>query len=141
MKRESILTDSPLVTELLHHLHEGQKSVKNFCGREIELRKLRNYLTRESCNTPLFVFGKGGSGKTALLSQACHLLQSEWCSPGTLTPLELLHFTLMKTLQTICLGVRPLLALRLCGSTQVSNSVLSLIQSLCQQMCYNLNIR
>ena len=58
----------------------------------------------------------------------------------TLTPLELL-LNLIKSLQTICQGVRPLLALRLCGSTQISNSVLSLIQSLCQQMCYNLNIR
>ena len=33
------------------------------------------------------------------------------------------------------------MALRLCGSTPMSNSVLSLIQSLCQQICYNLNIR
>lgn len=88
MKKESILTDSPLVHEILHHLHEGQKSVKNFCGRELELRKMRNYLTRDSCNTPLFVFGKGGSGKTALLSQACHLLQSDWGTPGTLSTLR-----------------------------------------------------
>ena len=79
-----IKTDSLLVYELLHHLHECQKSVKNFCGRELELRKLRNYLTGDSCKTPLFVFGKGGSGKTALLCQACHLLQTEWVTQGIL---------------------------------------------------------
>ena len=82
MKKENIKTDSPLVYELLHHLHECQKSVKNFCGRELELRKMEKYLTGETSKTPLFVFGKGGSGKTALLSQACLLLQSEWSRQG-----------------------------------------------------------
>ena len=82
MKKENIKTDSPLVYELLHHLHECQKSVKNFCGRELELRKMQKYLTGETGKTPLFVFGKGGSGKTALLSQACLLLQSEWSRQG-----------------------------------------------------------
>ena len=132
MKKESILTDSPLVHEILHHLHEGQKSVKNFCGRELELRKMRNYLTRDSCNTPLFVFGKGGSGKTALLSQACHLLQSDWGTPGTLTPLELLYWFRIWFFRSKASGGSPPLrlhpALQLCAESDPVSVSANLLQ-------------
>ena len=79
------LSDSPLIYELLHHLHQCRKSAQNFFGRELELRKLRTYVTSDSHKIPFFVFGRGGSGKTALLSKACHLIHSEWYKRGLST--------------------------------------------------------
>ena len=81
MKKENVNADSPIVYELLHHLHECKVSSDTFFGRELELRKMKNYLQGE-IKEPFFVFGKGGSGKTALLSKTCSLIRSEWCKSG-----------------------------------------------------------
>ena len=117
MKKENINSDAPLVYEILHHLHECIKSSEAFYGRELELRKIRNYCTGE-LNHPFYVFGKGGSGKTALLSKTCELIRSEWSKKSC----------------------KPLVIVRYCGSTPDSNSVLLLLQSVCQQICYNFNL-
>ena len=117
MKKENINNDTPLVYEILFHLHECNRSASDFAGRELELRKLKNYLHGDSSH-PFFVFGKGGSGKTGLLSKVFQLARTEW----------------------IRYGVKPVLVIRFCGTTPDSNSLLLLLQSICQQLCYNFNI-
>ena len=37
-------------------------------------------------------------------------------------------------------GCRPVVIVRLCGRTPTSDNVLTLLQSVCQQICYNFNI-
>ena len=117
MKKENVNADSPIVYELLHHLHECKNSSDAFFGRELELRKMKNYIQGQ-IQEPFFVFGKGGSGKTALLSKTCCLIRSDWSRPGC----------------------KPITIVRYCGSTPDSNSVLLLLQSICQQICYNFNL-
>ena len=81
MKKENVNLSSPLVYEILYHLHECKKSAAIFFDREIELRKIRNYFEGEE-NSPFFIFGKGGSGKTGLISKACQLVGSDWLGEG-----------------------------------------------------------
>ena len=81
MKKENLNRDDPLVYEILYHLHQCRKSAENFFGRDLELRKLRSYVTGDS-REPFYIFGKGGSGKTALLSKVCHLVREEWYPSG-----------------------------------------------------------
>ena len=81
MKRENINNDTPLVYEILYHLHECNRSAEDFVGRELELRKIKNCLLGDS-NHPFFVFGKGGSGKTGLLSKVFQCSRSEWIQKG-----------------------------------------------------------
>ena len=81
MKKENLNLSSPLVYEILYHLHECKKSAENFFDREIELRKIRNYIEGEE-NCPFFIFGAGGSGKTGLMSKVCHLIRTDWCGEG-----------------------------------------------------------
>ena len=79
--KENLNRDDPLVYEILYHLHQCRKSAENFFGRDLELRKLRSYVTGDS-REPFYIFGKGGSGKTALLSKVCHLVREEWYPSG-----------------------------------------------------------
>ena len=79
---------------------------------------LGNYL-KNGNNQPFVVYGRGGSGKTALLSQLCKLLRSDWES---------------------LLGPQAILILRFCGSTPDSNSVVLLLKSICLQLSYNYNM-
>ena len=81
MKKENVNVSSPLVYEILYHLHECKKSAANFFDREVELRKIRNYIEGEE-KSPFFIFGKGGAGKTGLLSKVCGLLNTEWRRQG-----------------------------------------------------------
>ena len=81
MKKENVNLSSPLLYEILYHLHECKKSAANFFDREIELRKIRNYIEGEE-NSPFFIFGKGGSGKTGLISKVCELVRSDWSREG-----------------------------------------------------------
>ena len=81
MRKENVNVSTPLVYEILYHLHECKKSATNFFDREMELRKMRSYIEGEE-NQPFFIFGKGGSGKTALMSKVCHLIKTDWYKKG-----------------------------------------------------------
>ena len=94
----------------------GLSAKEMFFGREFEMRRIRIYMQGES-NEPYVIFGKGGSGKTALLSKVCHMIQESWCGNN-----------------------KPILVIRFCGSTPESNSVILLLNSICQQLSYNFNL-
>ena len=126
MKKENIGLASPLVYEVLHHLHVCQRAGAELVGREEELARLQEYLSTATppgsvpatAVTPFLVAGPGGAGKTALLSRAA-LLAREWAGRG---------------------AGRPLLLLRYCGATPASSSTALLLSSLCRQISYNLSL-
>ena len=116
MKKENSGGSTKLAYEILYHLHECKRSGEIFFGRDLEIRRMKIYMQGES-NNPYVIFGKGGSGKTALLSKVCHLIRDTWFS-----------------------NVKPILIIRFCGSTPDSNSVILLLNSICQQLSYNFNL-
>ena len=69
------------VTEILQHLHACNSNTEVFYGREAELKILKQYF-QGPCNKPFVLYGKGGSGKTAMLSIAASKGLQEWFSPG-----------------------------------------------------------
>ena len=114
-KEQTTSANSKLAAEILFHLHTCVNARQVFLGREQELGRLRAYVLGEA-NTPLILHGEGGSGKTALLSQAAWLAQNAWTA------------------------VSPVLVVRFCGSTPDSNSVIQLLRSICLQLSYNFNM-
>jgi hypothetical protein len=69
------------VTEILQHLHACNSNTEVFYGREVELKILKQYM-QGPCNKPFVLYGKGGSGKTAMLSIAASKGLTEWFKPG-----------------------------------------------------------
>ena len=69
------------VTEILQHLHACNSNTEVFYGREVELKILKQYM-QGPCNKPFVLYGKGGSGKTAMLSIAGSKGLQEWLKPG-----------------------------------------------------------
>ena len=68
-------------TEILQHLHACNSNTEVFYGREAELKILKQYF-QGPCNKPFVLYGKGGSGKTAMLSIAASKGLQEWFNPG-----------------------------------------------------------
>ena len=67
--------------EILQHLHACNSNTGVFYGRLKELEILQNYMVGP-CNKPFVLYGKGGSGKTAMLSIAASKGLQEWFLPS-----------------------------------------------------------
>lgn len=67
------------------HAAFGAERCAHFKGRKDALRCVSDYLNGDS-NKPLVIHGTSGSGKTALMAQAAHLLASDANSASSKTP-------------------------------------------------------
>lgn len=113
MRKEDLSSQGHIVTEILQHLQAGKSSVTTFQGRAEELKKIENYFISDSAQ-PFVLHGKGGSGKTSLLSKAASIC-CEICPKGS----------------------KPILVLRFLGTTPDSSSVIPMLTSVCHQIMYN----
>ncbi|XP_059080387.1 NACHT and WD repeat domain-containing protein 2-like [Tigriopus californicus] len=104
-----------IANEILIHLHQCVDESKRFHGRENELFKIKTY-TKGSLRKVFIVYGPTGSGKSCLIAKV-------GCSIG-------------KWLDT----KNYVLAVRFLGTTPNCSNVTSSLLSICQQLCYNLEI-
>ncbi|XP_023244232.1 NACHT and WD repeat domain-containing protein 2-like [Centruroides sculpturatus] len=112
MRKEDLSSQGQIVTEILQHLYSCKNTAEVFQGREEELQYIKDYITN-TCNRPLVLHGDGGSGKTSLLAKAASMVPT-WCQN-------------QKAIQII----------RFLGTTPDSSSVVPMLASICQQICYN----
>jgi len=68
---------NPLTQEILAHKTYCKEHANNFIGRKPLLQKIAEYLTH-SWNSPFFVYGPPGSGKSALLAFATIVAQNKY---------------------------------------------------------------
>ncbi|XP_056017514.1 uncharacterized protein LOC125672012 [Ostrea edulis] len=54
--------------DVLHHLHFCRTKCRTFCGQDIVLRRMKEYILDVSMNKPLVVHAPSGNGKTSVLA-------------------------------------------------------------------------
>ncbi|XP_071100167.1 uncharacterized protein [Haliotis cracherodii] len=100
-----------LFEEVSQHVMTCHKRVRKFHGRKDILQLIKSYVRSET-NTPLVIFGKTGSGKSAILAKAAKDVH-KW----------------MKEFDTRVL-------VRSVGATRRSTNVRTLLRDICLQLCH-----
>jgi len=98
---------STLDEEISAHLEFGKNRTKVFVGREDILREIINYV-KNIVKAPLIIYGKPGSGKSALMAKALERLEKE--------------------------NIDAMYIIRFIGTTPSSSDSIGLIRSMCEQI-------
>ncbi|PVD33550.1 hypothetical protein C0Q70_04807 [Pomacea canaliculata] len=104
---------SQLYREVAHHVRFCHERVKKFHGRKDILTIIKSYI-RSNTRLPLVLYGKTGSGKSAIIAKAAKEI-NKWCRGSD------------RDIRVV---------VRFIGVTQESRSVRTLLRSLCLQMCH-----
>eukprot|EP00094_Tigriopus_californicus_P008486 TCALIF_08178-PA protein Name:"Similar to KIAA1239 Leucine-rich repeat and WD repeat-containing protein KIAA1239 (Homo sapiens)" AED:0.19 eAED:0.24 QI:10/0.13/0.1/0.83/0.62/0.73/30/118/1888 len=142
-----------IANEILIHLHQCVDESKRFHGRENELFKARetsrisqlgskfkqlhfiDQNLHQSLRKVFIVYGPTGSGKSCLIAKVgCSIGKKREQSPGEIR--ATIYPILGKWLDT----KNYVLAVRFLGTTPNCSNVTSSLLSICQQLCYNLEI-
>ena len=99
-----------LHAEILHHAVICRIRCGVFCGRELELGKIKKYILEEGTGKPLVVYSPSGGGKTSLMAMAAHMTKL-W-TPGPSTTI-----------------------VRFLGTSPSSSTLKRMLISLCEQIC------
>ena len=78
LKEQTSLSD--LDAEIAAHQAYAQQKKQNFIGQKIILNQISRYC-QDKCTQPLVIYGTSGSGKSALMAQAEHILQEQTHNP------------------------------------------------------------
>ncbi|KAJ8313494.1 hypothetical protein KUTeg_008055 [Tegillarca granosa] len=112
MAKHERLSNDPVFTEALQHLHKCVQFCKVFQGREDIVDKIQQYVQGPS-DHPFVLHGESGCGKTSLTAKGASQIKS-W-------------FDESKT---------PVLVLRFLGTTPNSSTIIPLLVSLCNQISF-----
>uniref|UniRef100_A0AC35UEM1 NACHT domain-containing protein n=1 Tax=Rhabditophanes sp. KR3021 TaxID=114890 RepID=A0AC35UEM1_9BILA len=101
-------------TEVLQHLHNGLQDSIKFYGREVELKKAKEYILSD-VNVPFIFNGENGCGKSSIMAKIA---------------VEIRPWILKSK-------VDPVIILRFLGTSAHSSSINPLLERVCDQIAYN----
>ena len=134
MKHRDESLRGTMAKEIQKHMDLCAEQSNNFLGRENDLYRIKVYLTG-SLRRSFVVHGQVGSGKTAFLSKIATSAK-EWMRMWSSAK------KWQKSSAALAKKKLPVIVIvRFLGTTPISSSKFSLLISICQQLCYNLEIK
>ena len=121
MKRKVETIRGTMAKEIQKHMDICVERSESFYGREDDLYRIKMYLTG-SLKRSFLIHGQVGCGKTSLLSKIATTAK-DWLSQKVAVS-----------------NLKVIVVVRFLGSTPISSSIYSVLLSICQQLCYNLEI-